>query len=170
MLICIHHSFGGCRTADCRSLVIPMIGAGCPLMIRSIAECCGIQWNFVWARVLLWMSWQTNARGFGFIRLQARLIEGVILVIAEDPNVFFLFAIPLTIAVLASISAKKSGVSNTKQHHPVDLRAFKNCPNCAEQVPLSTLACDACEYNFLSGSNGPRHKLLPSPDTGRLTA
>ena len=137
------------------------------------SEHCGVLWHTVEFRLGTGVALDVLANERTRVRIYssaARLIEGVILVIAEDPNVFFLFAIPLTIAVLASISAKKSGVSNTKQHHPVDLRAFKNCPNCAEQVPLSTLACDACEYNFLSGSNGPRHKLLPSPDTGRLTA
>ena len=90
--------------------------------------------------------------------------------IAEDLNGFFLFAILLIIAVLIAINAKNSGVSTAKEHHPVDLRAFKKCPNCAEQLPLSTLVCDACEYNFLSESNGPKHKLLPAPDAGRLTA
>jgi predicted amidophosphoribosyltransferase len=91
-------------------------------------------------------------------------------VIAEDLNGFFLFAMLLAIAVLVAITTKKSRVSTAKEHHPVDLRTFKKCPNCNDQLPLSTLVCDACEYNFLSGSNGPRHKLLPAPDAGRLTA
>ena len=90
--------------------------------------------------------------------------------IAEDLNGFFLFAILLIIAVLVTKTAPKSGISTAKEHHPVDLRTFKKCPNCNDHLPLSTLVCDACEYNFLSGSNGPKHKLLPAPDAGRLTA
>jgi hypothetical protein len=41
-----------------------------------------------------------------------------------------------------------------------NISARKCCPSCSEQVPLSTLICDACDYNFLSGHG---HKLLPAP-------
>ena len=44
------------------------------------------------------------------------------------------------------------------------LSALKTCPKCAEQLPLSTLVCDTCDYNFLSRTVGHRHKLLPAPD------
>ena len=47
---------------------------------------------------------------------------------------------------------------------PVELPIFKKCPKCAEQLPISSLVCDACEYNFLSGMVGSRLKLLPAPD------
>lgn len=40
--------------------------------------------------------------------------------------------------------------------------AFKKCPQCAEQLPLSALVCDACGHNFLASSI-LRHKLLPAP-------
>jgi len=91
-------------------------------------------------------------------------------VIAEDLAGFFLFAILLTVAVLVSVTETTIASSNAKEHHPTDIRAFKNCPNCTDQLPLSTLVCDACEYNFLSGSTGSRYKLLPPPDAGRLSA
>jgi hypothetical protein len=39
----------------------------------------------------------------------------------------------------------------------------KNCPNCAEPLPLSALICEACDYNFLSRSVGGKHKLLAAP-------
>jgi hypothetical protein len=39
----------------------------------------------------------------------------------------------------------------------------KNCPNCAEPTPISALFCDACDYNFLSGTIGSRQKSLPAP-------
>jgi hypothetical protein len=41
--------------------------------------------------------------------------------------------------------------------------ALKNCPNCAEQLPLSALMCDACDYNFLAAMPGRGQKLLPAP-------
>lgn len=41
--------------------------------------------------------------------------------------------------------------------------AFKKCPKCADQLPVSALVCDACDYNFLAGSI-LRHKLLPAPE------
>jgi hypothetical protein len=45
----------------------------------------------------------------------------------------------------------------------MDLLALKKCPECAEQLSLSALLCDRCNYNFLSGSVAHRHKLLPAP-------
>jgi hypothetical protein len=42
--------------------------------------------------------------------------------------------------------------------------ALKTCPNCAEQLSLSALICDACDYNFLSARPGRGQKLLPSPE------
>lgn len=92
--------------------------------------------------------------------------------IAEDFSGFFLFTILLMVGVLLSL-AEKNGEhlprSIAKDHHPVDLRKLKTCPNCADQVPLSTLVCDACDHNFLSGSI-VRHKLLPPPDAARVSA
>lgn len=41
--------------------------------------------------------------------------------------------------------------------------ALKPCPNCAEQLLLSALVCDACDYNFLAARPGRRQKLLPPP-------
>ncbi len=41
-----------------------------------------------------------------------------------------------------------------------NISARKPCPSCTEQLPLSTLICDACDYNFLSGHG---NKLLPAP-------
>jgi hypothetical protein len=46
-----------------------------------------------------------------------------------------------------------------EKHH---IPASKKCPNCAEQLPLSGLICEACDYNFLSGMVGQGYKLLPS--------
>lgn len=43
--------------------------------------------------------------------------------------------------------------------------ALKTCPKCAVQLPLSTLVCESCDYNFLAGCVGTRHKLLPAPES-----
>ena len=40
---------------------------------------------------------------------------------------------------------------------------LKKCPKCNEQLQLSALVCDACDYNFLAGSVTYRHKMLPAP-------
>jgi hypothetical protein len=40
---------------------------------------------------------------------------------------------------------------------------LKPCPNCAEQLPLSALFCDGCDYNFLAVRPGRGQKLLASP-------
>jgi predicted amidophosphoribosyltransferase len=42
--------------------------------------------------------------------------------------------------------------------------ALKKCPNCDDQLPLSAVLCDACDYNFLSEMVGHGQKLLPSPE------
>ena len=92
--------------------------------------------------------------------------------LAEDLSGFFLFTILLMVAVLLSIAEKEGEHlrrSTVKEHHPIDLRKFKTCPNCDDQLPLSTLVCEACDYNFLSGTFGPRHKLLPPPDPARVS-
>jgi hypothetical protein len=93
------------------------------------------------------------------------------LVIAEDFSVFFLFAILLIIPAFIMISARNGGsaLPGSKECR-IDPLNFKNCPKCAEQLPLSTLVCDACDYNFLSGSSQSRYRLLPAPDADRLSA
>ena len=45
----------------------------------------------------------------------------------------------------------------------IPVLAFKKCPQCAEQLPVSALVCDGCDHNFLAGSI-LRHKLLPAPE------
>jgi Uncharacterised protein family UPF0547 len=98
-------------------------------------------------------------------------------------HIFHFLAIALTLAFLtARIASKKDGsffkwfvagallgiialpVAIFKRQHVV-LSALKKCPKCAEQLPLSTLICDACDYNFISRVVGHGHKLLASPKT-----
>ena len=80
------------------------------------------------------------------------------LMIVEGFNFFLFSGIALTFALLmARIASEKDGPF--KRHHVLTL---KKCPECAEQLPISALVCDACDYNFLCRTVGHRHKLLPS--------
>jgi hypothetical protein len=89
-----------------------------------------------------------------------------------------IFAITLAF-VTANIASKKEGsyfkwfvagaligiialpMAIRKKRPDIDPPPSKQCPKCAEQHPLSTLICESCDYNFLSGMVGHRHKLLP---------
>jgi hypothetical protein len=98
--------------------------------------------------------------------------------IAEE-NILHFSAIALIIAFLtARIASKKDGsffkwfvagaifgiialpVAIFKKQH-LALPSLKKCPNCTEQLALSALFCDACNYNFLSRMVGHHHRLLP---------
>jgi hypothetical protein len=46
--------------------------------------------------------------------------------------------------------------------------ALKQCPQCAEQLPIQTVVCDKCNYNFLSMTAGCRHQPTP-PYSEHLT-
>jgi Uncharacterised protein family UPF0547 len=109
------------------------------------------------------------------------VINGRTLSIDGGSDILHFLAIALTVAFLtARIASKKDGsffpwfvagallgiialpVAIFKRRH-VGLSALKKCPKCAEQLPLSTLVCAACDYNFISGIVGHGHKLLSSP-------
>ena len=66
--------------------------------------------------------------------------------------------------LLQGLSEQPLFVSKGTQRHQAALSALKTCPKCADQLPLATLVCDGCEYNFLSGTVGSRHKMLPAPN------
>jgi hypothetical protein len=51
-----------------------------------------------------------------------------------------------------------------RKNEATALTALKKCPGCAEELPLSALICDGCDYNFLAGSARYKHKMLPAPD------
>jgi hypothetical protein len=86
--------------------------------------------------------------------------NGSTLMIAEGLNIFHFSAIALIVAFLTARIASKKDRAILKRQHVLTL---KKCPKCAEQLPLSALICDACDYNFLSRMVGHGHKLLPSP-------
>jgi hypothetical protein len=97
--------------------------------------------------------------------------------IAENPDVLPLSAV-LTLALLtAKMFRRKRSVSKSfqardnftpkrvgslfkSQRTPV----LKPCPNCAEQLPLSAIMCDTCDYNFLAERPGRRQVLLQPPN------
>jgi hypothetical protein len=59
-------------------------------------------------------------------------------------------------------SVTNKGVSGrlfNKQRSP----ELKSCPNCNEQLPLSAIICDICDYNFLAARPGRGQNLLPPP-------
>ena len=106
--------------------------------------------------------------------------NGSMAMIAEDSNILHFAAIALLLVFLAIRRAQRNGDSffssffagrmftrdhttdrMFERHHILEL---KKCPNCAEQLPLSMLICEACDYNFLSGMVGYGDKLLPSPE------
>jgi hypothetical protein len=107
-------------------------------------------------------------------------MDGSTAMIAEESNILHFAAIALILVFLAIRRAKGkdgsffksflAGRTLTKDsttdrmfemHH---IQAMKKCPNCSEQLPLSALICEPCDYNFLSGMVGHGHKLLPSPE------
>jgi hypothetical protein len=101
------------------------------------------------------------------------------LVIAEGLDILAITALALILVLLAARMVKrKRGVvksfrarGTTANNKRAAGRLFerqrslalKPCPNCAEQLPLSAVICDTCEYNFLAERPGRGQTLLPSP-------
>jgi hypothetical protein len=97
--------------------------------------------------------------------------------IAESLDVLSLSA-ALTVALLAAkMFRRKRIVSKSFQAHDDFTRkrvgslfksqrtpVLKPCPNCAEQLPLSAIMCDTCDYNFLAERPGRRQVLLQPPN------
>ncbi|HEX5022912.1 MAG TPA: hypothetical protein VFX54_19755 [Candidatus Binatia bacterium] len=96
--------------------------------------------------------------------------------IAESLDVLSLSA-ALTLAFLAAkMFRKKRSVSKSFQAHDSFTRkgvgslfksqrtpVLKRCPSCAQQLPLSVIMCDTCDYNFLAERPGRRQVLLQPP-------
>jgi hypothetical protein len=98
----------------------------------------------------------------------------VIFMLMENPDFFYYGAMAFTLAFLIKKFSRSDGTAATSRffYNPfkksftrkqeLGVLAFKKCPQCDEQLPVSTLVCDACDYNFLASSI-LRHKLLPAP-------
>ena len=96
-------------------------------------------------------------------------------VMSDATHNIYYYAIGLTVFMLAiKVTIHRGGrffpkflgapfMGTRAKRQQIVLSALKTCPECAEQLPLSTLVCDTCNYNFLSGSVAHRHKLLPPP-------
>jgi hypothetical protein len=97
---------------------------------------------------------------------------------AESVDVLSISAVALTLAILAAKTLRrKRSVPKFFQAHEsfpprrVKGRLFKRqrspvlkqCPSCAQQLPLSALMCDTCDYNFLAERPGRQQVLLPPP-------
>jgi hypothetical protein len=107
------------------------------------------------------------------------LTDGSTLMIAGGMDLFPISALALIVVILAArivmrkrcsmsqlFRARRTLINNRAtggfeaKHSP----ELKPCPNCAEQVPLLALICDACDYNFLAARPGRGQKLLPTPE------
>jgi hypothetical protein len=102
------------------------------------------------------------------------------LMLAGGLDLLPIFAIALTLVLLTARvvkskhggSFKAFGARSTLENHRTTIRFFdskrspmlKPCPNCAEELPLSAIICDACDYNFLAARPGRGQKLLPPPE------
>jgi len=106
--------------------------------------------------------------------------DGRTLKMAEDLNIIYFSAIALILVFLTVRIATKRYASFFKSSKAGSalasdgasgrfferqrIPALKKCPNCTEQLPLSALICEACDYNFLSRMVGRGQKFLPSPE------
>ncbi len=100
--------------------------------------------------------------------------------LAEDSNILHFSGIAMILVFLTIRRAKANrggffksllaerrftkGLDADRMFERQHIQALKKCPNCTEQLLISILICEACDYNFLSGMVGQGHKLLPSPE------
>ena len=97
--------------------------------------------------------------------------------IAESLDVLSFSAVTLTLALLAARRLRRRSLAISFQAHDSFIRQrvpgrlfksqrsplLKECPSCAQQLPLSAIMCDACDYNFLAERPGRRQALLQPP-------
>jgi len=115
-----------------------------------------------------------------FLALADRLsADGARILEAGSPDELHLTAIALILVVLTAWLVKKKHGSVVQsflaRNKPANIlasdRFFENkrsiklkpCPNCAEQLLISALVCDACDYNFLAARPLRGQQLLPPP-------
>jgi hypothetical protein len=101
------------------------------------------------------------------------LTDGSPLMIAGGLEILPITAIALIIVLLVTriVKRKQFRARSTGTHKRASGRLFerqrspelKSCPNCTEQLPLSALICDKCDYNFLAARPGRGQRLLPPP-------
>jgi hypothetical protein len=105
------------------------------------------------------------------------LTNGNTLLIAEGLDVLSVTALILIFVLLAKIVKRIRDVRKslrargTGSHKRASGRLFeshrapalKQCPNCAEQLPLPVIICQMCDYNFLAERPGRGQNLLSAP-------
>jgi len=115
-----------------------------------------------------------------FLSFVALMLERETMGISFDgTSIFRLLTIALTLAFLTAGIARNKGGSFLKwflagalvgiialpiaifKREKVASPAQKQCPKCAEQLPMQAVVCDACDYNFLSMTAGNQHKPMP---------
>ena len=91
------------------------------------------------------------------------------LIVAEGVNILPVIVVILILVLLVARIIKRKrralkafGARDTLAFGSRRSPALKPCPNCTEQLPLSAIICDNCEYNFLAQRPGRGQKLLPS--------
>ena len=84
-------------------------------------------------------------------------------VIAENSYLLHFVGIALILVLLVGrwFRNDRAGDRMFDREH---VQGLKICPNCTEQLPLSALICEACDFNFLSGMVGHGHRLLAAPE------
>jgi hypothetical protein len=103
------------------------------------------------------------------------LTYGNTLMIAEGLDIFTAVALILVLLAARILKRKRASLKSFRARGSVTNKrasgrlfesqrspALKPCPNCAEQLPLSAIICDTCDYNFLAERPGRGQKLLPS--------
>jgi hypothetical protein len=105
------------------------------------------------------------------------LTHGSALLIVDGLDMLSLTALVLILVLLTRIVKRKRGVRTSLgtggagTHKRASVRLFENrrspvlkqCPNCAEQLSLSAIVCDKCDYNFLAERPGRGQRLLSAP-------
>lgn len=59
----------------------------------------------------------------------------------------------------AASSSRNAGIFE-RQRVP----ATKKCPACEAELPLATIICEGCDYNFLAARPVRSQRMLPSPE------
>jgi hypothetical protein len=101
------------------------------------------------------------------------LTDGRALMVAGGLEILPITAVALILVLLVTriVKRKTFRARGTGTHKRAFGRSFerqrsrelKPCPNCTEQLPLSTIICNMCDYNFLAARPGRGQNLLPSP-------
>ena len=101
------------------------------------------------------------------------LTDGRALMIAGGPEILPIIAVALILVLLVTriVKRKTFRARGTVTHKRASGRLFerqrspelKPCPNCTEQLPLSAIICNTCDYNFLAARPGRGQNLLLPP-------